>query len=201
MDGLYAEHPVWLIGGYFLLYVLVAALSLPGATLLTLLGGAVFGLVTGTLVVSFASSLGATLAMLVSRTLFRDLVSRRFAGTLSRINAGIDRDGAFYLFSLRLVPVFPFFVINLVMGLTRLPGTAFLLGQPARHVARHAGVRECRPRAGTTGQPARHSVTGVCCQRLPCWRFFRGWRVPCSIVCGRVSFTGAGRSRRSLTAT
>ncbi|KAF0807862.1 mercuric reductase [Alcanivorax sp. S71-1-4] len=125
VDALYAEHPLWLIGGYFLLYVLVAALSLPGAALLTLLGGAVFGLVTGTLVVSFASSLGATLAMLVSRTLFRDLVSRRFAGTLDRINAGIDRDGAFYLFSLRLVPVFPFFVINLVMGLTRLPARRF----------------------------------------------------------------------------
>ena len=121
----YRESPAQVIAAYFVLYVLVTALSLPGAAIMTLLGGALFGLVTGTIVVSFASTLGATLAMLLSRTLFRDWVAERFRQTLTRINEGVDRDGALYLFGLRLVPAFPFFAINLAMGLTRMPASRF----------------------------------------------------------------------------
>ncbi|MGL5457946.1 MAG: TVP38/TMEM64 family protein [Enterobacterales bacterium] len=103
---------------YFLLYTAIAALSIPGAALLTLLGGALFGLWQGTLLVSFASTLGATLAMLTSRYLLRDWVSRRFARHMATVNNGMARDGAFYLFALRLMPLFPFVVVNLLAGLT-----------------------------------------------------------------------------------
>ncbi|MCK5782918.1 MAG: FAD-dependent oxidoreductase [Desulfobacterales bacterium] len=105
---------------YFMVYILVTALSLPGAAVMTLAGGALFGLWTAVVVVSFASSIGATLAFLVSRFLLRDWVQGKFGDKLQAINDGIEREGAFYLFSLRLVPLFPFFVINLVMGLTPL---------------------------------------------------------------------------------
>ena len=105
---------------YFLIYIIVTALSLPGATVMTLAGGALFGLWTALIVVSFASSIGATLAFLVSRFLLRDWVQRKFGDKLQAINQGVEKEGAFYLFSLRLVPIFPFFVINLVMGLTPL---------------------------------------------------------------------------------
>ncbi|MFW3613918.1 FAD-dependent oxidoreductase [Billgrantia antri] len=115
-----ADEPVTVVGGFFLLYVLMAALSLPGAALMTVLGGALFGLGWGLLIISFASTLGATLASLIARTLARAPLEKRFAGQLERINAGIRREGALYLFTLRLIPLFPFFVINLVMGLTRM---------------------------------------------------------------------------------
>ncbi|WP_039029292.1 TVP38/TMEM64 family protein [Leclercia adecarboxylata] len=105
---------------FFIVYVLVTTLSLPGAALLTLLGGALFGLWPGILLVSFASTLGATLAMLTSRYLLRDWVQRRFAGPMRTVNQGVSRDGAFYLFALRLVPLFPFFVVNLLAGVTTL---------------------------------------------------------------------------------
>ena len=110
--------PLELALGYFILYVLVTALSLPGALVLTLAGGAVFGIVEGFLLVSFASTLGATLAFLAARYVLRDWVQLRFGEKLKPINDGIQREGAFYLFTLRLVPVFPFFLINLLMGLT-----------------------------------------------------------------------------------
>jgi pyruvate/2-oxoglutarate dehydrogenase complex dihydrolipoamide dehydrogenase (E3) component/uncharacterized membrane protein YdjX (TVP38/TMEM64 family) len=110
---------------YFVIYVAVTGLSLPGATVLTLAGGAIFGLLWGTVIVSFASSIGATLAFLASRFLFRDWVQQRFRANLEAVNRGIERDGAFYLFTLRLVPIFPFFAINLVMGLTPVNATAF----------------------------------------------------------------------------
>lgn len=116
----------WFIGGaYFFLYVLVTALSLPGAALLTLLGGALFGVFGGTLLVSFASTLGATLAMLISRFMLRDWVQAKFSKRLMGINQGVEREGASYLFALRLVPVFPFVLINLAMGLTKLPVRTF----------------------------------------------------------------------------
>ena len=105
---------------YFVVYVLVSALSIPGAALLTLLGGAIFSLWEATLLVSLASTLGATLAMLVSRYLLRDWVQRRFAAQMNTIDAGMVRDGARYLFALRLMPLFPFFLVNLLMGLTRI---------------------------------------------------------------------------------
>lgn len=105
---------------YFAVYVLVSALSIPGAALLTLLGGAIFSLWEATLLVSLASTLGATLAMLVSRYLLRDWVQRRFAAQMNTIDVGMVRDGASYLFALRLMPLFPFFLVNLLMGLTRI---------------------------------------------------------------------------------
>ncbi len=116
--ALYETAPLAVIGVYFLIYVAVTALSLPGAVVMTLAGGALFGLWVGLLVVSFASSIGATLAFLASRLLLRDWVQGRFGDRLAAVNAGIAKDGAFYLFTLRLVPLFPFFVINLLMGLT-----------------------------------------------------------------------------------
>lgn len=112
---------------YFVSYIAVTALSLPGATVMTLAGGALFGLWTALLVVSFASSIGATLAFLVSRFLLRDWVQKKFGDKLQAINAGIENEGAFYLFSLRLVPLFPFFVINLVMGLTPLKTSLYYI--------------------------------------------------------------------------
>jgi pyruvate/2-oxoglutarate dehydrogenase complex dihydrolipoamide dehydrogenase (E3) component/uncharacterized membrane protein YdjX (TVP38/TMEM64 family) len=121
----YAQHRWQTIAVYFAAYVAVAALSLPGATILTLAGGALFGTVTGTIIVSFASSIGATVAMLVARFVLRDMVQAKFSDKLKPINEGIDRDGAFYLFALRLVPLFPFFVINLAMGLTRIRAWTF----------------------------------------------------------------------------
>jgi pyruvate/2-oxoglutarate dehydrogenase complex dihydrolipoamide dehydrogenase (E3) component/uncharacterized membrane protein YdjX (TVP38/TMEM64 family) len=120
-----AGHPVQASAIYFLTYVAVTGLSLPGAALMTLAGGAVFGLAWATLIVSFAASIGATLAFLASRFVLRDWVQRKFGDKLRPVNAGIARDGAFYLFALRLVPAFPFFVINLVMGLTPLRASTF----------------------------------------------------------------------------
>ncbi|MGA9332855.1 MAG: FAD-dependent oxidoreductase [Rudaea sp.] len=120
-----AMHPWLLAGAFFCVYVLVTSLSLPGAAILTLAGGAVFGLIEGTVLVSFASTIGATIAMLASRFILRNWVRKRFAHGSKRVDEGIERDGAFYLFSLRLVPAFPFFVINLVMGLTSLPAFTF----------------------------------------------------------------------------
>ena len=116
----YADNPALVIALFMALYIAVTAASLPGAAILTLAAGALFGLVTGTIIVSFASSIGATLAFLVSRHLFRDLVQAKFGQRLKAIDQGIARDGAFYLFSLRLVPAFPFFVVNLLMGLTAI---------------------------------------------------------------------------------
>jgi len=110
---------------YFLLYVVVTALSLPGAAVMTLAGGALFGFWPALLVVSFASSFGATLAFVVSRFLLRDWVQARFGERLKAVNEGVAREGAFYLFSLRLVPLFPFFVINLLLGLTPMPVRTF----------------------------------------------------------------------------
>jgi pyruvate/2-oxoglutarate dehydrogenase complex dihydrolipoamide dehydrogenase (E3) component/uncharacterized membrane protein YdjX (TVP38/TMEM64 family) len=108
------------IAGFFVAYVVVTAASVPGAAILTLAAGALFGVVQGTIIVSFASTIGATLAFLSSRYLLRDTIEARFGERLKAINAGLERDGAFYLFSLRMIPVFPFFVVNLVMGLTRI---------------------------------------------------------------------------------
>ena len=120
IDQYYAENRLLTMVGFFVLYVVITGVSLPGATVLTLAGGAVFGLVTGLILISFASTIGASIAFLVSRYLFRDAVQTRFGTSLKAINDGIDKDGPFYLFALRLVPAFPFFVINLVMGLTTL---------------------------------------------------------------------------------
>ena len=119
-QALFAEKPVQVVLVFFAAYVAVTALSLPGAAIMTLAAGAGFGLVLGTLVVSLASTLGATLAMLAARYLLRDSIQSRFGKRLSDINKGIEKEGAFYLFTLRLIPVVPFFALNLLMGLTRI---------------------------------------------------------------------------------
>jgi pyruvate/2-oxoglutarate dehydrogenase complex dihydrolipoamide dehydrogenase (E3) component/uncharacterized membrane protein YdjX (TVP38/TMEM64 family) len=120
-----ADSPLLVITAFFAFYVLVTALSLPGAAVMTLAAGALFGLAQGSLIVSFASSIGATLAFLVSRYLLHDAIQSRFADRLKSINEGIKKDGAFYLFTLRMVPLFPFFVINLLMGLTPIRAFRF----------------------------------------------------------------------------
>ncbi len=125
IDAWYHAHPWQTALIYFLVYVGVTGLSLPGAALLTLAGGAVFGLLWGTLIVSFASSIGATVAFLASRFLFREAIQRRFGDKLRTVNTGVEKEGAFYLFTLRLVPAFPFFLINLVMGLTPMKTWTF----------------------------------------------------------------------------
>ena len=120
-----AQRPLQAGVAYFVVYVVVTGLSLPGAAVMTLAGGAVFGLLWGTVLVSFASTLGATLAFLATRYLFRDAVQRRYGERLRAVDDGVRRDGAFYLFTLRLVPAFPFFLINLLMGLTPLRTATF----------------------------------------------------------------------------
>lgn len=120
LQALYLENRLLVIASYMVIYIAVTALSLPGAVVLTLAGGGLFGLVVGTVVVSFASTIGATFACLVSRFFLREWVQSKFGDKLATINNGIEKEGAFYLFSLRLVPIFPFFVINLLMGLTRM---------------------------------------------------------------------------------
>ncbi|MBE9539360.1 MAG: FAD-dependent oxidoreductase [Proteobacteria bacterium] len=142
----YAENPLLTGLIYFTFYIVATALSVPGAVWLTLAAGALFGFWYGLLLVSFASSIGATLAFLVSRTLLRDWVQAKFSRHLGAVNKGFARDGAFYLFSLRLVPIVPFFVINLVMGLLPIPARRFYwvsqLGMfPATAIFVNAGTR------------------------------------------------------------
>jgi len=145
-DTWVAGQPMLAALGYFLIYVLVTAVNIPGAAVMTLIGGALFGLTQGTVLVSFASSIGATLAFLLSRYLLRNYVEQRFGNFTNRINKGVAKDGAFYLFTLRLVPVFPFFAINMVMGLTRIKTlTYYLISQigmlPATVVYVNAGTQ------------------------------------------------------------
>ncbi len=121
----YQDNPLLVLGTYFMIYLASTAFSLPGAAVLSLAGGALFGLTAGTLLVSFASTIGATLAMLIARVLLRDWVQNRFAAQMKTINSGILKEGAFYLFTMRLLPAVPFFAINLVMGLTPLRTVTF----------------------------------------------------------------------------
>ncbi|MBF0455124.1 MAG: FAD-dependent oxidoreductase [Magnetococcales bacterium] len=127
INRFYLSHPLQTVAVYFAIYVAMTGLSLPGAVVMTLVGGAVFGVVWGTVIVSFASTLGATLAFLASRYLFREMIQSRFGDKLKAIDAGIEKEGAFYLFTLRLVPAFPFFIINLVMGLTAIRTGVFMV--------------------------------------------------------------------------
>ncbi len=122
---LYAQKPALVIAAFFAIYVAVTALSLPGAAIMTLAGGAIFGLAVGTLIVSFAASVGATLAFLAARFVLGESVQSKFGNRLAEINKGVEKEGAFYLFTLRLVPLVPFFVINLVMGLTKMKTLTF----------------------------------------------------------------------------
>ena len=122
---LFAERPLLVVACYFAIYVLATTLALPGGAILTLAGGALFGLGWGLLIVSFASSIGATCAFLMARFVFRDAVEARFGQRLADINRGVARDGALYLFTLRLIPVAPFFLVNVLMGLTQMKVTTF----------------------------------------------------------------------------
>jgi uncharacterized membrane protein YdjX (TVP38/TMEM64 family) len=125
IDAYRDAHPVLASAAYFGIYVSASALSVPGAVILTLAGGAIFGLVWGLALVSFASSIGATLAFLTSRFLLHDVIQQHYGDRLAKINAGVRQDGAFYLFTLRLIPAFPFFIVNLVMGLTPIRARTF----------------------------------------------------------------------------
>ena len=122
---LYADNRLLVISSYMAIYITVTALSLPGAVIMTLAGGALFGFTIGTIVISFASTIGATVACAVSRYLLRDSIQDKFGDKLTSINKGIEEEGPFYLFTVRLIPVFPFFIINLVLGLTRMPLITF----------------------------------------------------------------------------
>ena len=121
----YQQHQWLTILVYMLIYISVTAMSLPGATIMTLAGGGVFGLLAGSIVISFASTIGATIAFLMSRYVLRDSVQAKFGDKLKTINEGMQKDGAFYLFTLRLLPIFPFFLINLLMGITTLRTARF----------------------------------------------------------------------------
>ncbi len=124
-QALYSENRGAVIAGYMLVYIIATSLSLPGAAVLTLGAGALFGLFVGTVVVSFASTIGATLACLVSRFILRDWIQSKFGDKLKTINEGVEKEGALYLFTVRLIPIFPFWLINMVMGLTKMPLKTF----------------------------------------------------------------------------
>ena len=166
LQALYSERPVFMAAAFFAAYVAVTALSLPGATIMTLTGGAIFGLAVGTLIVSFASTMGATLAMLMSRYVLRDTVEARFGNRLVDINQGIEKEGAFYLFTLRLVPLIPFFVLNVLMGLTKIKTwTYFWVSQLGMLAATLVYVN-----AGTEIAKI-DSLKSICapCHSAPCW--------------------------------
>ena len=127
IDSYYSANPFKSALLFFFTYVLFTGLSLPAAGVLTLAGGAIFGFVIGSVLVSIASTVGATLAFLASRYLFRDAIQQRFSDKLKVINDGVEKDGALYLFTMRLVPIFPFFMINLVMALTPIRTLTFAM--------------------------------------------------------------------------
>lgn len=124
-EKIYDEKPIRVIASYAIIYVLMTSLSLPGAAVLTIAGGALFGLLTGTVVVSFASTIGATLACIVSRFMLRDWVQAKFGERIKKVNDGVEQEGPFYLFTVRLIPVFPFWMVNILMGLTKMPLRTF----------------------------------------------------------------------------
>ena len=127
LEQIVAERPLGAAMIYFGVYVAMASLSLPGASLVTLLGGALFGVLWGTVLVSFASTIGACVAFLFARYFVRGAVENRFGTRLQAINEGIEKEGAFYLFSIRLIPVIPYFVVNLLMGLTKITLRVFFI--------------------------------------------------------------------------
>ncbi len=144
--GLYQHHPAEMVAVFCAVYVLITGFSLPGAALLTLAAGAIFGLLAGVVVVSIASTVGATIAFLSSRFIFRDWVRKRYGAQVSRMDRGVERDGALYLLGLRLIPAVPFFLLNLVMGMTAMRPRTFVwasqLGMlPATLVFVNAGTQ------------------------------------------------------------
>lgn len=146
MITLYQKMPLAFISLYFLFYIFVTTLSLPGATLITLFGGATFGFWTSLPVISFASTIGASFAFLISRKLLREIIEKKYRKHFEKINEGVEKEGGSYLFSIRLLPVFPFFLINILMGLTKMPVKKyFIISQlgmlPATIVYINAGVQ------------------------------------------------------------
>jgi uncharacterized membrane protein YdjX (TVP38/TMEM64 family) len=140
------QRPLASAAGFFAAYVVVTGLGLPGATVLTVAGGALFGFARGLVLASFASTFGAVLSCLAARYILRAFVQARFGPRLAAVNQGIEREGAFYLFTMRLIPVLPFFVINLLMGLTPMPVRTYAwVSQagmvPATMVFVYAGTR------------------------------------------------------------
>ena len=127
INSYYLENSTLTIFLFFIIYVLAISFSLPGAAILTILAGAIFGLLIGVVIVSFASTIGATISFLSSRYILRNYVEKKFPKILEKVNKGIEKEGNLYLFSLRLIPLFPFFVINLVMGLTKIKTSTFYL--------------------------------------------------------------------------
>lgn len=125
LNNFYAQNPLMVIAIFFLVYAGMAALSIPFATPLTLAAGAIFGNIVGVIVVSFASSIGATIAFMLAKFLFHDSIEAKFGDRLAKINSGIEKEGAFYVFGLRLVPIFPFVVLNSLLGLTKLKTWTF----------------------------------------------------------------------------
>ncbi len=189
------ERPVAAVAAFFLLYVAVTALSLPGAAILTLAAGAIFGLWQGTLIVSFASTIGASLAFLSSRYLLRDWVKARFGRRIDAIDRGIARDGAFYLLTLRLIPAFPFFLVNLAMGVTAHAASHLRPGQPGGNAARDDRLRQRRHPARRGSRAPRDifspaligsfvllGLFPLLAKALVGWwkrrRVYRGWRRP-----------------------
>ncbi|MBT8115079.1 MAG: VTT domain-containing protein [Arenicella sp.] len=135
LQQLFADNPISISTVYFTVYVLVAALALPAAAILTLAGGAIFGFWHGLVLVSFASTIGATIAFLLTRYLFHDTVQNKFGDRLEAVNQGIEKEGAFYVFGLRLVPLIPFVVVNSVLGLTPLKTVTFYWASQAGMLA------------------------------------------------------------------
>ncbi|HJT62374.1 MAG TPA: TVP38/TMEM64 family protein, partial [Burkholderiales bacterium] len=153
LEGWRDAHPWATALGFFALYVAFTSLSLPAASIMTVLAGAIFGIGLGVLLVSFASAIGATVAMLAARFVLRDWVQQRFGARLQALNRGVEREGAFYLFTLRLVPAFPYFLINLAMGLTPIrTGTFYWVSQlamfPATVIYVNAGTQLARLESG-----------------------------------------------------
>lgn len=125
LNDLYSDKPLLVAGAYFIIYVVFAALALPAALILTLAGGAIFGFWTGFILVSFASSIGATIAFILTRYLFHDSIEAKFGDRLKAMNTGIEKEGAFYVFGMRLVPLFPFVMVNSLLALTKLKTWTF----------------------------------------------------------------------------
>ena len=127
LENYYIQNPIFFMFAYFIVYVVLTTLSIPVALMLGLLSGFIFDLYSAIILISFASSFGATAAMLISRYLIRDYINRRFSNEISLINNEVNEHGAYYLFALRMSPIFPFFVINAAFGLTKIKTLAFYL--------------------------------------------------------------------------
>jgi uncharacterized membrane protein YdjX (TVP38/TMEM64 family) len=142
----YGSHKVLVIMGYMLAYILITGISLPGATIMTLAGGAIFGSVFGTGVILLSATVGATLALLFARFILRDTLEKKYSKQVDKMNEGVTKNAFQYLLFLRLVPLFPFFLVNLVLGLTRIPVRTFFIGSlvgmlPGTFVFANAGYQ------------------------------------------------------------